>query len=67
MLLVGWGYDHLTKTKYWIVRNSYGKSWGNKGDLLIRKGLNDFGIEADIVSFDVALCSPESTTECVAI
>jgi hypothetical protein len=64
---VGWGYDNLTKTKYWIVRNSYGKGWGNKGDFLIRKGHNDFGIEADIVSFDVALCSPESTTECIVI
>ena len=64
---MGWGYDKLTKTKYWIVRNSYGKGWGNKGDFLIRKGQNDFGIEADIVSFDVTLCSPESASECIVI
>lgn len=38
VVLVGWGYDKLTKTKFWIVRNSYGKGWGNKGDFLIRKG-----------------------------
>lgn len=38
VVLVGWGYDEKTSTKYWIVRNSYGPNWGMEGDFLVRKG-----------------------------
>lgn len=64
VLLVGWGFDDKQKTKYWIVRNSYDYKWGMNGDFLIRRGQNDFGIEADIVSFEPGMCSEVSATEC---
>lgn len=64
VMLVGWGYDDKTNTKYWIVRNSYNKNWGMGGDFLLRRGQNDFAIEADIVSFEPALCSDTSNSEC---
>lgn len=28
VVIVGWGVDKKTDTKYWIVRNSYGPKWG---------------------------------------
>ena len=65
VMLVGWGFDDKTQTKYWIVRNSYNKNWGMNGDFLLRRGQNDFAVEADIVSFEPALCKDGgSTTEC---
>jgi hypothetical protein len=38
-----------------------------EGDFLVRKGQNDFGIEADVVAFEPALCSDESSSECIVI
>ena len=46
VVITGWGVDEKTGTKYWIVRNSYGKRWGMNGDFLVRRGENDFGIVA---------------------
>ena len=60
VLMVGWGYDQESKTKYWIIRNSYGPKWGQKGDFKIRRGQNDFAIEEDIVAVDPVLCSAAS-------
>lgn len=36
--IIGWGVDKKTGTKYWKVRNSYGKKWGMNGDFLVRRG-----------------------------
>ena len=33
--------------KYWIVRNSYGPNWGESGNFRVRRGMNDFGCEAE--------------------
>ena len=29
ILILGWGTDPETGTKYWIIRNSYGDKWGD--------------------------------------
>ena len=46
--IVGWGYDEETQTDYWIVRNSYGKKWGNNGYMYVKYGKNTLGIENQI-------------------
>lgn len=53
--IVGWGTDPETKTKYWIIRNSYGPTWGDHGDFLVQRGTNDFGIESETTAYDPVL------------
>ena len=51
--IVGWGLDIQTTQKYWIVRNSYGTSWGNYGFAYIAEG--SLLIENDCTWGDVVL------------
>lgn len=46
-LLIGWGYDETKDMKYWLVRNSYGSSWGEHGNFKVRRGQNDYGGEGE--------------------
>lgn len=62
VVIVGWGVDEKTGTKYWIVRNSYGKRWGMNGDFLVRRGENDFGIESETTGYEVVLCDENAST-----
>jgi len=41
--VVGWGVEG--NTKYWIVRNSWGSSWGEDGYVRIVRGQNACGVE----------------------
>ncbi|SBT82795.1 dipeptidyl aminopeptidase 2, putative [Plasmodium ovale] len=53
--IVGWG-EHLGELKnvekYWIVRNTWGKTWGYKGFMKLRRGVNLAGIETQAVYID---------------
>jgi len=69
VVIVGWGKDEKKDIKYWIVRNSYGTKWGMKGDFLVQRGNNDFGMEIEQIAFLPVLCSEESQPggECLVV
>lgn len=46
VMMVGWGVEDDGK-KFWILRNSYGRGWGQDGDFYLRRGNDDFGIESE--------------------
>ncbi|GAW80935.1 dipeptidyl aminopeptidase 1 [Plasmodium gonderi] len=48
IVLVGWGEEEINGKlyKYWIGRNSWGKTWGKEGYFKIIRGINFSGIES---------------------
>ena len=64
IMIIGWGFDPVSKTKYWKVRNSYGPAWGMNGDFLVRRGQNDFGIESETTAYDPIMCAESTPGMC---
>lgn len=56
VVIVGWGEDPVNQLKYWIVRNSYGSNWGDKGEFMVQRGTDNFGIEGETTAYDPVLC-----------
>ena len=48
VVITGWGVEK--GMDYWLVQNSYGRKWGEKGYFRIRRGTNEAGIEDQAVS-----------------
>lgn len=44
--IVGYGVDNATATPYWMIRNSWGTSWGEQGFARIVRGKNNLAIES---------------------
>jgi cathepsin B len=47
VVIVGWG--ETSGKKYWIVRNTWGTSWGDRGYFLIARGVNMCAIEENTI------------------
>lgn len=47
MLLVGYGHSDTDNLDYWIVKNSWGSSWGDNGFIKVVRGQNACGIEGN--------------------
>lgn len=50
VLAIGWGEDAETKDPYWVVQNSWGDSWGERGNIRMIRGDNDSGVEFQAVA-----------------
>lgn len=52
-VIIGWG--EKNKQKYWILRNSYGESYGDNSVIFVERGTNAFRLEENLAGFDVEL------------
>lgn len=61
VIAVGWGEEKVeeTVTKYWIIKNSWGSSWGDAGYFKMKRGSDDCAIESMAVNFKIMM--PDGT------
>jgi cathepsin B len=57
--IVGWGEDEASGLKFWRVANSWNPYWGENGYFRIRRGTDEAGIEATVISNALELTSWE--------
>lgn len=43
VVLLGYGRDHRLEKNYWIIRNSWGRQWGEGGDMRLLRHASDEG------------------------
>ena len=53
VIIVGYGTDKNTKEPYWLVKNSWGTSWGEEGFFRIRRGTDECAIESIAVASQI--------------
>jgi len=46
--IIGWGTDAASKLPYWIIANSWGESWGQKGFFWMKKGTDECQMESGV-------------------
>ncbi|CAN0157426.1 unnamed protein product, partial [Laminaria digitata] len=51
--IIGWGTDSDSGEDFWLVANSWNPSWGEGGLFRILRGVNECGIEGQIVAGEV--------------
>ena len=49
--IIGWGTED--NTDYWLVNNSWNSDWGDHGTFKILRGVNECGIEGEVVGVHV--------------